>query len=92
MQVTAVNSFARVLNPRGGAYILSSTDRLYRVKGAHFNDKAVVKVTLLGEDNSKIKNGEGSSILKRLLTCRPSLTGKVLVKVLFQKTCSLHSH
>ena len=26
MQVAAINFFARVLNPHGGAYILSSTD------------------------------------------------------------------
>ena len=30
MQAAADNSFARVLNPHGGAYILSSTDRLFR--------------------------------------------------------------
>ena len=29
MKVAAVNSFARVLNHHGGAYILSSTDRLF---------------------------------------------------------------
>ena len=28
MRVAAINSFARVLNPCGGAYVLSSTDRL----------------------------------------------------------------
>ena len=30
MRVAADNSFARVLNPHGGAYILSSSDRLFR--------------------------------------------------------------
>ena len=30
MQAAAENSFARFLNPHGGAYILSSTDRLFR--------------------------------------------------------------
>ena len=30
MQVATINSFIRVLNPCGGAYILSSTDRLFR--------------------------------------------------------------
>ena len=30
MRAVAENSFARVLNPHGGAYILSSTDRLFR--------------------------------------------------------------
>ena len=30
MRAEAENSFARVLNPHGGAYILSSTDRLFR--------------------------------------------------------------
>ena len=30
MRVAAENSFARALNPHGGAYILSSTDRLFR--------------------------------------------------------------
>ena len=30
MREVAENSFARVSNPHGGAYILSSTDRLFR--------------------------------------------------------------
>ena len=30
MRAAAANSFARILNPHGGAYILSSTDRLLR--------------------------------------------------------------
>ena len=30
MRAAADNSFARVLNPHGGAYMLSSTDRLFR--------------------------------------------------------------
>ena len=29
MRAAAVNSFARLLNPNGGAYILSSTDRMF---------------------------------------------------------------
>ena len=31
MRAAAENSLARVLNPHGEAYILSSTDRLFRV-------------------------------------------------------------
>ena len=54
------------------------------------SDKAMVKAALLREVNSKIETEERSSSIK--LTCRHPLMGKVQEKVLWNKTCSFHSH